>query len=92
MNDATRRGHPTAGDHQAVTWSSLRGQVQLHLERKGMPAAQADRCSHEVIVACARELEDAGTARAHERAMAEAETRLVGWRAARGAGQLQAAA
>ncbi len=57
-----------------------------------MPAAQAERCSHEVIVACARELEDAGTARAHERAMAEAETRLVGWLAARGAGQLQAAA
>jgi hypothetical protein len=48
-----------------------------------MTPLQAERFSHEVIVRCAGELESGDGGRVQERAMAEAETMLVGWRSAR---------
>lgn len=76
---------------QGVTWSGLREEVRRHLERQGLPALQAEHCSHEVIVRCAAELEGAHPARLPERVMAEAETMLIGWRARRGTRVLAAA-
>lgn len=76
---------------QSVNWSGLREEVRRHLERQGLPALQAEHCSHEVIVRCAAELEGAHPARLPERVMAEAETMLIGWRARHGSQVLAAA-
>lgn len=72
-------------------WSELRDEVRRHLERHGLPALPAEQCSHEIVVRCAAEHPEDGPARLRERALAEAETRLIGWRAGR-AGDLRDAA
>lgn len=78
-------------DKAAVGWSSMRGWVQRYLERQGVPAGQAEGLSHEIVVASAREIEALSPHQMRDRVRAEADTRLLGWQAARRAGLAEAA-
>lgn len=93
MEDSAPRHRPAEApiDGDAVSWSSLRARVQRYLERQGVPAMQAERFSHEIVVMCASEAERMGPHRLMERAMSEADTVLVGWQAARREALLAAA-
>jgi hypothetical protein len=70
-------------DEGVVTWSSMRHRVQRYLESQGMPALQAERFSHEIVVTCARDVDGADSERMGQRVIDEADTVLVGWQAAR---------
>lgn len=66
-----------------VRWRSLKEHVQRYLEREGVPLAQAERYSHEIVALCARDLKASDRDDLDERALSEAETMLRGWQAAR---------
>lgn len=94
MTMTTLRYLPTAGrtgDEAVVSWSCLRERVQRYLEGQGVPVPQAERFSHDIVVLCASEAEPVSPERLSERAISEAETLLLGWRAARRAALLDAA-
>lgn len=81
-NDAFAAGLGGAlPEADGVRWRSLKEHVQHYLEREGIPLAQAERYSHEIVVLCAHDLEASGDP--SERALGEAETVLRGWQAAR---------
>lgn len=71
-----------AANKVTTDWSALRGGVQLYLEQQGVPPARAERFSHEIVVLCASEGDGADWDGLYSRAMSEAETCLLGWRAA----------
>lgn len=80
-----------AANKVTTDWSALRSGVQLYLEQQGMPSARAERFSHEIVVLCASEGDGADWDGLHSRAMSEAETCLLGWRAAEQRKLLEAA-
>jgi hypothetical protein len=79
---ATGFGAPSP-EAEGVRWRSLKEHVQHYLEREGIPLAQAERYSHEIVVLCAHDLEAADGADLNARALDEAETMLESWHAAR---------
>jgi hypothetical protein len=93
MGTTTLRYLPTAGRNRGdvVSWSCLRERVQRYLEDQGVPAPQAERFSHAIVVLCANEGEPGSVDHLSQRAINEAETLLIGWRAARRDALLDAA-
>ncbi|MEK0082516.1 hypothetical protein [Benzoatithermus flavus] len=76
-------GNDRAPETEGIRWRSLKEHVQRYLEREGVPLAQAERYSHEIVVLCAHDLEASDRDALDERALSEAETMLRGWQAAR---------
>jgi hypothetical protein len=60
----------------------LKERLQAYLERQGVPALQAERFSHTIVVSCAQEIEELGVQNVERYAAREAETMLEGWIAA----------
>ena len=69
-------------------WSSLKRQVAAYLQQQGVPTAQADRYSQDIIALCADEADSVGAECIEQRVQSEAQTLLEGWQAARRASLL----
>ena len=72
-------------------WPGLKAGVADYLEQQGVPPAEAERFSSEIIAQCADQAEAIGVDGMDERVQSEAQTLLEGWHATRRATLLGAA-
>ena len=64
-------------------WPALKQGVGEYLELQGVPTAQAERFSQQIIAQCADNAESIGFDHMDQRVQSEAQTLLEGWQAAR---------
>ena len=64
-------------------WPALKQGVGEYLELQGVPSAQAERFSQQIIAQCADDAESIGFDHMGQRVLSEAQTLLEGWHAAR---------
>ena len=64
-------------------WPALKQGVGEYLELQGVPSAQAERFSQQIIAQCADNAESIGFDHMDQCVLSEAQTLLEGWQAAR---------
>jgi hypothetical protein len=77
------RSDSSLRDDAPFAWQSLEQRVQDHLLAEGIPAAQASRLSHKIIVICANDADSIDRDGLDERAFDEARTLVETWQASR---------